>query len=103
MGQATREQRAKERLRIAEAELVKAAEDARKKHLVSLQYSDGPLGEGNWVPTGWWRVVNRDGQIWCETGNQQEALDSMQPGHILYELYEKKQTQWKYLSHKESE
>ena len=119
MGQATREQLARERrakamenlgkekvneaieqLSMAERQLKQAAKDARFK--VSLQYSDGPLGEGEWRDTNWWRVVDKQGRIWCETSDLQEAMGSMEPGvHVLYQLYEKKSSQWKYVTHKE--
>lgn len=38
---------------------------------------------GEWSPTGWWRVIEPDGSLWCETSNEQEARESMRPGDRL--------------------
>lgn len=29
-----------------------------------------------WIPTRWWRAIGPDGEIWCESSNEQEVRDS---------------------------
>jgi hypothetical protein len=48
----------------------------------------------SWKPGGWWRVVEPDGGIWCETSDEQEARDSMRPGDTLERLYGQAASQW---------
>lgn len=30
-----------------------------------------------WADTGWWRVLDNAGKLWCETSSEDEALDAM--------------------------
>lgn len=73
----------------------KHGDDNRK--VVEIGYNDGPVSVGEWRASHWFRVIDKNtGKLWCETSNLQEALESMGDEHILCELHEKKDVQWKY-------
>lgn len=83
-----------------------ASKEYENKNFMGLTpgiQADGPLSEGNWSETGWWRVLAPNGSIWCETSIQSEAIERMRPGDRLFQLYEKKSTQWKYMNTNGSE
>ena len=39
-------------------------------------------------PGRWWRVIEPDGNLWCETSSEKEARDSMRPGDRLERWWE---------------
>lgn len=45
-------------------------------------------------PVGWWRVISPDGSLWCETSDEHEARDSMQPDDILQRLWVSEEEAW---------
>lgn len=49
----------------------------------------------SYEPTKWWKVVDSDGNLWCETSSEKEAKDNMRPGDFLYRLYEKVEREWR--------
>ena len=63
-------------------------EDARKEF--SLDIGDGVLSglHASIRPGRWWRVIEPDGSLWCETSSEKEARDSMRPGDRLERWWE---------------
>lgn len=49
---------------------------------------------GNFKATRWWRIIDSNGELWCETSSQQEAEDSVRPGDTLQRLYERTEQRW---------
>lgn len=45
-------------------------------------------------PSKWWRVLGPDGNVWCETSSQKEAVDSMRPGDKLFRLHTRTEEKW---------
>jgi hypothetical protein len=43
----------------------------------------------------WWRIVARDGSLWCETSDRQEALDRMRPEDTPQRLYTYTLEEWR--------
>jgi hypothetical protein len=48
-----------------------------------------------WEPTRWWRVVDADGSLWCETSDESEARDAIRPGDKLQRLWAVAQQEWR--------
>ena len=46
-------------------------------------------------PGRWWRVIGRDGSIWCETSHYSEALRAMRHGDRLQRLWELRREEWR--------
>jgi hypothetical protein len=46
-----------------------------------------------WEPGRWWRVL-RNGTVWCETSDEDEARASMSEGDTLWRLYERHERRW---------
>jgi hypothetical protein len=46
-------------------------------------------------PGRWWRVVDSNGELWCETSNEKQARDSMRPGDTLQRMYHCERTEWR--------
>lgn len=49
----------------------------------------------SYEPTKWWRVLDADGQTWCETNSETEARESMREGDTLQRLYNKVEYEWR--------
>jgi hypothetical protein len=45
-------------------------------------------------PGRWWRVL-RNGQLWSETSDEEEARSAMKPGDKLQRLYYYEATEWR--------
>lgn len=41
-----------------------------------------------WYPTKWWRVLAPDGELWCETSDENEARSNVRPGDVLERLFQ---------------
>jgi len=41
----------------------------------------------DWEPGRWWIVIAPDGSHWCETSDEQEAIESMRPGDRLWRQF----------------
>jgi len=50
---------------------------------------------GDWVATRWWRVIDPDGKLWCETSDEKEARDRMRPGDTLQRLWQRSDREWR--------
>lgn len=37
----------------------------------------------NYSPTGWWRVVGPDGELWAESSDEVEIRQRIRPGDII--------------------
>lgn len=48
-----------------------------------------------WMMGRWWRVVDPDGSLWCETSNEQEARSFMREGDRLYKLWVREEQEWR--------
>lgn len=53
-----------------------------------------PEGEA-FEPTRWWRVLDEDGYLWCETSVEGEARASMLAGHVLQRLHQRTEYEWR--------
>lgn len=55
-----------------------------------------PAGAINvgWEATRWWRVVDPDGKLWCETSDEKEARKCMRPGDTLWRMYQNVERKW---------
>jgi uncharacterized protein involved in copper resistance len=59
---------------------------------VTFSHSDGPWLKQQatptpdliWSPTRWWRALDSEGDLWCESSNEAEVRASMQEGHTLW-------------------
>lgn len=60
----------------------------------STESSSRTVGVIRWQPGRWWRVM-RDGQLWCETSNEQEARESMRAGDRLERLWVRNDEEWR--------
>lgn len=54
-----------------------------------IHASDSPM-----YPAEWWRVM-RDGALWCETSDEQEAMASMRPGDRMQRLWIVTFSEWR--------
>ena len=45
------------------------------------------MSDTGWRPGRWWRVNGPDGELWCETSDEQGARDAMRPGDTLLRLW----------------
>lgn len=63
-------------------------EDARKEFILDI--GDGVLSglHASIRPGRWWRVIEPDGSLWCETSSVKEARNSMRPGDRLERWWE---------------
>lgn len=52
-------------------------------------------GEPIWEEGRWWRVIDADGELWCETSREFEAREAMRPGDKLQRLYRADQKEWR--------
>lgn len=43
----------------------------------------------DWQPTRWWRVIARDGSLWCESSDKGECQSKMRPDDTLQQLWER--------------
>jgi hypothetical protein len=50
---------------------------------------------GEWYRTRWWRVIDPDGELWCETSDGEEALASMREGDTLQLLWAREEREWR--------
>jgi transposase-like protein len=48
-----------------------------------------------WEPTKWWRVLTPTGHLWCETSDEDEAIESMRPGDQLQNLWTRNLQEWR--------
>lgn len=50
-----------------------------------------------WVPTSWWRVLDKDGELWAETSNEREArwMIEVHPAYTLERLYSATVREWR--------
>lgn len=46
-------------------------------------------------PGRWWRVLDPDGSVWCETSDEREARESMRPGDALFRLFVLDRREWR--------
>lgn len=63
-------------------------EDARKEFILDI--GDGVLSglHASIRPGRWWRVIDPDGSLCCETSSEKEARDLMRPGDRLERWWE---------------
>lgn len=68
---------------------VVSCENESEAVLTAVQYTDDIVFEAELVPfdretepTRWWRVLDVDGSIWCETSDEDEARDELRESHI---------------------
>jgi hypothetical protein len=58
-----------------------------------------PEGEqDNWEPGRWWRVIDADGGVWCETSDEQEArrfIATAPGGGTLRRLWVARKSEWR--------
>lgn len=50
---------------------------------------------GQWFRARWWRVIDPDGSLWCETSDEDEARESMRPGDTLQSMWMREERQWR--------
>jgi hypothetical protein len=50
---------------------------------------------GEWWPTRWWRVVLKDGTLWCETSDEAEARERIPKGAKLQHMFQKTKREWR--------
>ena len=50
--------------------------------------------EPEWRPDGWWRVIGPDGELWCESSNEQENRKAMRPGDALWRHERRIEESW---------
>jgi len=53
------------------------------------------MQDDGWTPTRWWRVVQRDGSVWCETSDEGEARLAMHAGDKLQHLWTRSESEWR--------
>jgi hypothetical protein len=46
-------------------------------------------------PGRWWRVLGMDGDLWCETSDEDEARECMRPGDTLHRLFVELIEEWR--------
>jgi len=54
----------------------------------------GPETGQEWQPGRWWRVVAPEGDIWCETSDEDEAREALRRGDRLERLYVRTDRKW---------
>lgn len=47
------------------------------------------------TPGRWWRVLSADGELWCETSDEDEAREAMRSGDRLQRIYETRLDEWR--------
>ncbi len=57
--------------------------------------------EVEFQPTRWWRVLDPEGGLWCETSSKREALAAKRPKDTLEHLFERVQYEWREVNEKE--
>lgn len=55
----------------------------------------GSAESDGWEPGRWWRVTAPDGQLWCETSDEDEARRSVRPGDTLERLWRCVEEEWR--------
>ncbi|OKH81620.1 hypothetical protein EB73_28010 [Mycobacterium sp. SWH-M3] len=55
----------------------------------------GSAGSDGWEPGRWWRVTGPDGQLWCETSDEDEARARVRPGDTLERLWRCVEEEWR--------
>ena len=53
------------------------------------------MSEPTWEPGRWWRVIGPEGELWCETSNEEEAREAARPGDRLERLWRAEATEWR--------
>lgn len=51
--------------------------------------------KGEWFRGRWWRVIGPDGELWCETSDEDEARESMRPGDKIQRIWEREDREWR--------
>ena len=66
-----------------------------KKQLAQEQENRRLEGAGEWFPTRWWRVILKDGSLYCETSSEAEAREDVPKGATVQHLFEKHKREWR--------
>lgn len=48
-----------------------------------------------WSPTRWWRAIGPDGELWCESSDEQEVRDRARPGDRIEHLWSRTEREWR--------
>lgn len=51
--------------------------------------------DNDFVPTKWWRAVDAEGRLWCESSIEEEVRRSMRPGDVLQRAYKRTEYEWR--------
>lgn len=68
-------------------EILRAHATALPSMVAELQTLRELAAEVVWEPDRWWRVTAPDGELWCETTDEQEARANVRPGDTLARLF----------------
>jgi hypothetical protein len=47
-----------------------------------------------WGPTRWWRAVGPDGELWCESSDEDEVREHARPGDQIQHLWRRVEERW---------
>ena len=88
-----------ERMSATVEEILDGLDDAQRAAATAV---DGPVriiagsaGSDGWEPGRWWRVTGPDGQLWCETSDEDEARARVRPGDTLERLWRCVEEEWR--------
>jgi hypothetical protein len=48
-----------------------------------------------WQPTRWWRALGADGELWCESSDEQEVREAVRPGDRVEHLWSRTEYDWR--------
>ena len=48
-----------------------------------------------WKEGRWWRILDEQGNLWCETSDANEARQFLRPGDKLQKLWYREERQWR--------
>lgn len=48
-----------------------------------------------WEPTRWWRAVDAEGNLWCESSNEAEVREAARPGDRVERLWREVKEEWR--------
>lgn len=54
-----------------------------------------PVSDTGWQPGRWWRVLDANGFLWCETSDEAEARAAMRPGDRLVRHHVRELHEWR--------
>jgi len=53
------------------------------------------IADGNWHPTRWYRAIDEDGNLWCESSDLKEVKRLARPTDRIERLYARTDQEWR--------